>query len=191
MSLFTNHLKKEAELIRLGLGLFEAYSKDLAQGKKIPTEDMRMAVFAMQTAFETSHLAKEESILYPALKNSKEWKTLPPEIQNVLELNMAEHEKSRKCLLELRLGIDIYDRDSWHTKIVMWCLEDFISHLTEYLEQEENEVLSIADRILNSSDQKNLLQTAQSFELSQGIDQLRGSRLIFNRLRRARGMTAA
>jgi hemerythrin-like domain-containing protein len=191
MSLFTNHLKKEAELIRLGLGLFEAFSKDFAQGKEIPTEDMRMAVFAMQTAFETSHLAKEESILYPALKNSREWKSQPPEIQNVLELNMAEHQKSRNSLLELRLGIDIYDQNSLHTKIVTWCLEDLISHLTDYLEKEENMILSIADQILNSSEQKNLLQSAQKFELAQGIDQLRGSRLIFNRLRKARGMTAA
>jgi len=191
MPLFTNHLKKESELIRLGLGLFEAYLKDLSQGKNIATEDMRMAVFAMQIAFESSHLAKEESILFPALKNSKLWKTLSSEIQNILELNMTEHEKSRKCLLDLRLGIDIYDQESRHTKTVVWCLEDFISHLKGYLEKEETDLLNIADQVLDSSDQKKLLQSAQNFELAQGIDQLRGPRLIFNRLRKARGMTAA
>ena len=191
MPLFTKHLMKEGELLRLGLGLFEAYYTDLSQGKAISAEDLRMAVFAMQIAFETSHLAKEESILYPALKNSKEWKSLPMEKKSFLDSNMAEHEKSRKCLLELRLGIDIYDQEAHQTKVITWCLEDFVSHLKNYLEKEEVELLSMAEQILDISDQKRLLQSAQNFEIAQGIDQLRGPRLIFNRLRKARGMTAA
>ncbi len=191
MPVFTNHLKKESELIRLGVELLDAYCEDLRQEKPVSTADMRMAVYAMQIAFETLHLAKEESILYPALTNSEKWFSLPSETQHTLVTNLRAHEKGRRILLELRLSIEEYEHNPTRASLVGWRLGDFVDHLSCYLENEEKQIFTIADQILDSSAQKSLFHRALQFEQAHGFERTRSPFLILSHLRKAKGMTAA
>jgi hemerythrin-like domain-containing protein len=188
MTPFTNYLRKECELIMSGVELLKVYATDLEAGIMANVEDLRMAVYAMQIAFETSHVSKEESLLYPAVTDTNE---LTSESEKFLKRNIFEHEKGRHSLLSLRLAIDDYGRDPSEPGRLLWHLNDLINHVSSHLELEDERLFSIADRTLDRPTQKSLLFEAQKLECAPGMDHLRASKQIFNQLRKAKGMQVA
>jgi siderophore synthetase component len=113
------------------------------------------------------------------------------EIEQVLKLSELDHEKNRTQLLELRLCVDDQESHSSSSTIFGLHLAEFVAQISSFLKNEETQLLSLADQILDSKEQKRLLDGALKFEQAQGLEQLRDSRLIFNRLRTKRGMPAA
>lgn len=191
MPVFTNALKKESEFIYLGLELLRAYRVDLDSGKSVTPEDLRMAVFGMQIALEKIHLAKIESILYPALVKSEHWSDLEPEkhlcISRILEMGKT----LCKYLLEVRMGIDEFEYNLLQRGLVSWHLGEFIDYLMLYLKNEKEILFRLAEEQLNSSDQKELLDISRIFEATQGQVNLQGPKLIFDYLRASKEICAA
>ena len=191
MPVFTSHLRKESELIRLGLGLLTAYCNQLDEGKSVSPEDLRMAIYAMQVAYESSLLAKEENLLYPRLLSPEHSSDLPANYREIIRANTHQHERGREYLLNLRLCVDTYERNPEQKGILSWRLADFVGHIAVHIENEEPETLRVAEKVLTSAEQKALLREAINLDQSRGHDHLQGPRLIFSRLRRSIGLTAA
>jgi hypothetical protein len=188
---FTNHLKVESALIQSGLELLSAYRCDLEEGKSISIAELRMAIFGIHKIFEMSHILKEESILYPALVKSVEWKNISDldrsEIHAVFDTIGFVH----RGLLALRLTVDEWEHDPRKRNNVQWMLGDFLDQSRNYFKNETQRLFVVAEGILTPADQKNLYVLSQNFEQDQGNDASGQARAIFNQLREARGMKAA
>ena len=177
MSVFTEHLRFESQLIQSGLSLLDAYRSDLQNGRLVHGADLRMAAYALQLATENAHLTKMESILFPVLDPGL---SLTP-----------EHDKIRLSMLQLRIGIDRFQANPETNGTLIMLLSEYVSKVKTYLEVEEIKILSNADQVLDARQQQRLLDSAQSLEATQRLEKLRGPRLIIDRLRLARGMSAA
>jgi hemerythrin-like domain-containing protein len=189
--IFTNHLRKECELLQRGAELLDVYGTDLQQDKDVAIEDLRMAVYVMLVTLETGHLQKEETLLYPALLGGSAEKNLSAEMRAKLESCIGQHEKIRLALESFRMSIDGYEHDQAKKSLVRWHLEDFVEAMRLQLKEETSTVFAMADKTLTSSEQKTLYDEAQKFESNRGAERAQGTRIILSRLRRARGLSAA
>lgn len=185
MSAFTNYLRKESELILSGIELLKAYYADLKTEKHPSSADLRMAAYATRIAFETSHVTKEELLLYPAIEDTN---LLSSAHKDFLKQSISNHEKGRVAFLSLRLAIDEYEKDPSQKTILSWRLGDLIDHITCHLTLEDENLFAIADSELDSTTQTMLLRRAQELDHAHGMEHLRASKKIFNQLRKARGM---
>ncbi len=191
MPLFTNHLRKESDLIQKGLELLQAYRSDLENGKEVLLADLRVAIFAMQKVLEHSHIAKEESILYPALLKSEKWSSTSEMAKSNIHSVFNLHAVVRDRLLALRIAIDECECEPELKGLVDLRLAEFVDQSVTYLGCEKDLLYEISENILGLTVQKNLFVLSQDFESLYGINHLQGPRFIFNHLRKAKGMTAA
>ncbi len=191
MFAFTEHLKNEMQVIHLGLSLLETYSSDLTDEKLVPPEDIRLAIYAIQIAFEETHLAKEEAFLIAKLQSSQVWNALSPTDKNKITKNLEDNRKTCKQLLDLRLFVDKYETKASQLVLLKLFLIEFVSRVTWHLENEIKTTFALADQILTSIEQKEILQRALEFGAAYSTGQICKSRLIFNRLRFSRGLPAA
>ena len=187
MTKFTTHLKNEGNLIRTGLDLLKGFSDNLLQSKPVSIQDVRIAVYAMQIAFEKVYLVKKESVLFPALISSSNWSTLPQELQDYIHHFRHQNEKGRTVLLKVRACIDDHEQKTCPAGVVGLLLAEFVDHLSHYLHEAEATLLNLAESILNPNEQSALYHHAREIEFAQGLDQLRGPRLIFSQLQKKVG----
>jgi hemerythrin-like domain-containing protein len=177
------HLRKEADLIRSGLELLLTYRQDLQSQGKQSCEELRMIVFALQILFENLHLTKEKSILFPALRNAELFQSLPLQTKHNLDLILQTHETLKKYLLELRLSVDEYNYNAKTQVLLSWRIEEFVNYAMLYLEEENEILFSLSEKILAQQEQQNLFLLVQKLDVAEGSEHLLGSHLIFNRLR--------
>jgi hemerythrin-like domain-containing protein len=191
MPLFTNCLKRESSLIQSALELMEVYRSTLEAGGSVSTADLRIVVFVLQKTFENSHIAKEEAILYPALRDSERWlgvsESKKREIQDVFRL----HSEVRKSLLNLRIAVDDFESNQKQKGLVAWKLGEFVDQSNVYMKREREALYPLSDLLLDLQTQKELFVVSQKFESEHGIERLQSARDIFNRLRLAIGLKAA
>lgn len=191
MPLFTNHLLKESELVQFGIELLRAYQMDLSRGLEISLSDLRIALFAIQKALESSHIAKVEAILYPAVVDTKLWQKNEEEIQTLVKNVYNLHAGIRLSLLALGIAINEYEGNKSLISVLSWRLSDFADRSSEYLALEKQMLRLFAEKVFGLPLQKKLYLLAQDFENTYGIHQLQGPRQIINKLRQQKGLLVA
>lgn len=147
----TTACNKEHELLKRSLELFEAYAKDLETSRPVATEDLRIAVYALDLIFD-------ECLIHH------------PTVRSVFETLQRQ-------LLDLRFFIDQKLEESRMTKILTWK----IFELNEVLRAS----LSIAQTLVSPQD------LPQGLQRDSTKDYLQTPRMIIDRLRSVRGLTAA
>jgi len=198
MAVFVEHLKRENELIESGLGLLEAYREDLKRGEAVVAADLRMAAYALQQILVDCHLSKETSLLYPALREELENREWVPPTALGLNHGIEDHEVVKIFLLQLRLWIESHelsssDETSVNTGTALALalatqLDRFIDHVRHYIARENHCLLGLADEILDSRQQTELLAQAKEFERGHGLEKLERPRMILHRLMVAKGL---
>jgi hemerythrin-like domain-containing protein len=191
MPVFTNHLRQEANFIRTGLDFLKSFCCSIGRREPTSTADLRMAVYAMQIAFENCHIGKQEKILYPAILDFSAEDAAKEKTRFQLNQNLFEHEKGREFLLNLRHAIDAYELDPNETILLAERLDRFIDHVECHLDIEQPETLAAAEAKFNSAEQKILLRNAQLFEHERKLDHLKQARAIFSQLKHPKRNGAA
>ncbi len=144
-------IKKEYDLIKQCLELFESYYEDLEKGKNLSTEDLRIAIYALDITLE------ECSAYHPQTKTI--------------------FETLRRYLWDLRFFVDQKDGSKNLANLLAWKLLDL------------NELLrAILALTLNM---ENPAELPQGLKRDPTKDYLQTPRMIIDRLRSAKGLSAA
>lgn len=202
MAAFVEHLKRENELVESGLELLEAYREDLKRGEAVAAADLRMAAYALQQILVDCHLSKETSLLYPALQEELDNREWVPATALGLGHEAEDHEAVKIFLLRFRLWIESHElSSSGETSAnsgaaltlalaLATQLSRFIDHVRHHIDRENHCLLNLADELLDSRRQTELLAQAKEFECDHGLEKLERPRMILHRLMVAKGLVS-
>jgi hypothetical protein len=158
MPIFTDHLRTEIQSIRNGLSQLETVRSSIP--------DLRLTTYTMRLIFKRIHLAKLETVLYPALDASclRDGECFD---------EMTERLRNRhadSALMRLQMAVDRFDERSSGDDLSR-ALADCAHSFEELLDNEINVVLPFADRQLSAERQGELLAKALEIDrASMGVD---------------------
>ena len=162
----TKILEEEHHYIQKVVGALAVFLETLETGKEVEEKTLRDVVEFMRTFADKCHHGKEETYLFPALeKKGVPMRGCP------LGALIAEHQKGRALVSQLAEGTEAYAKAS---PLAKESLVKSLRGLTElypnHIWKEEYLAFPMADKILSSEEQRDLLEKFEIVEKEIGVD---------------------
>lgn len=155
MSRLIHMLKHEHRVIEKGLRALDGMCLNLKIGNSVPPEALSELLDFIQNFADRFHHAREESFLFPALRELGF-----DEDSGALWFLKEEHGIERNLLAELEIAIDEYgDGDTTATYRFVECATKFRDHLLAHMQKEEGFLFRLADEVLDETDVDTLAQS--------------------------------
>lgn len=177
MPIFTEHLRKESDVIQFGLNQLSKARRAIIEGREPNIEDLRVIIYALRLLFKRSHIPKLESLLYPEIDPS------------LLDDEGFEHfnEQTEKLyngqaklqLMRLQLALDGFNVRSSRDELAR-CVEDCVHVISHILERERNVVLPLADRSIGLDRQNELYMKVMELDRKQALERVQATQALMN-----------
>ncbi len=156
----TEHLKKEHETISLMLTLLEKFSEKIQNREGIRGDDIERLFEGMYTFTYRCHHLKEETVLFPVLKQIG----LPKQYRSVDEI-LEAHDLGRSYAERLSWGIAQYRADPQKDALpVVRHAKRYINFLNKEMEQEDHILFSLVDAALSAEKEAEMIKAFDRVE---------------------------
>jgi hemerythrin-like domain-containing protein len=157
----TEILSSEHRIIEVVLSVLERMSEKALHDKKLDKESAEMAIDFIRSFADGCHHGKEEGSLFPALVD----KGMPREGGPVGQM-LNEHELGRAYVRQMLENLDAASEgDSDSLQKFAESAAGYVQLLRAHIVKEDNILFPLADRVLDSSDQKQLLDRFTNVEI--------------------------
>jgi len=156
----TEILSNEHRVIEVMLSVLEKISERALQEKKLDKESAEMAIDFIRSFADGCHHGKEEGSLFPTLIA----KGMPKEGGPVGQM-LHEHEQGRAYVKQMLENLDAASEgNSDALEIFTEGAAGYVQLLRAHIVKEDNILFPLADRVLDSSDQQQLLDRFANVE---------------------------
>jgi hemerythrin-like domain-containing protein len=155
-------LREEHKSIRQAVRVLNTMTEQLEQGVPVDRHDVNALLIFLHYFADACHQAKEESILFPALKSSEKYHNY----QNDLEALLEEHSEDRS-LIEGTQALLFTDRQSEFNASA----RKLSSLLSEHAKKEEDILLPLAQQIMSSKTAQEVAMRMQEADAKFGYRQ--------------------
>jgi hemerythrin-like domain-containing protein len=163
---FLELLIKEHEPIRRAISVLEGMASDAENGRRINRNDVNALLIFLHYFADACHQAKEETILFPILRESETSIRVEGVVREQLEDLLKEHSEERSLVEETQLAL-FSERPS-----------DFIESarklgkvLSEHALKEEQVLFPIARKILTRKEAEEVLTRIEEADAKFGCSQ--------------------
>lgn len=177
MPIFTEHLRNEAGVIQFGLNQLERNRQSVLAGGEPNIPDLRIIAYALRLLFERTHVAKLETLLYPALDPAQ----LDDEGFQVFN-EQTERLYNARCklqLMRLQLALDGFTDRSPRDELAR-TLGDSVQMLGHMLDHTSNVVLPLADRFLSALQRDELYLKGQELDRKHALERVQATQALMN-----------
>jgi hemerythrin-like domain-containing protein len=156
----TEDLVKEHNGIKLMLDILDSISKKMKAGSSVDPEHLFRIVDFLRTFVDKCHHAKEEKVLFPAMKEARIQQSI-----GSISLILKEHKTGRKYVDGLSKTVDKYAFGNKRLSGgIAQLAQYYISLLRTHIEKEDNVVYPMADELLPEEKQKWMLGEFEKIE---------------------------
>lgn len=155
MSRLIHMLKHEHRVIEKGLRALDGMCLNLKLGNNVPPKALSELLDFIQNFADRFHHAREESFLFPALRELGF-----DEDSGALWFLKEEHGVERSLLAELEIAIDEYgDGDASAINRFVESATKFRDHLLAHMQKEEGFLFRLAEEVLDETEADALAQS--------------------------------
>lgn len=177
MPIFTEHLRKESDVIQFGLSQLTKARKSILGGQEPRVQDLRVITYALRLLFKLTHVPKLENLLYPAIDPSQM-------DDDGFERFSEQTEKlyngqAKLQLMRLQLALDGFSDHSSRDELAR-CMEDCAHCIQHILDHERDVVLPLAERSLSVEEQNELYTKAQEFDRIRSLERIQAMQALMN-----------
>jgi len=165
---FLELLIKEHEPIRRAISVLEGMASDVENGRRINRNDVNALLIFLHYFADAFHQDREESILFPILRQSQTSIRMEDAIREQLQDLLKEHNEERSLVEETQLAL-FSDRPSEFVERARK-LEQVLS---EHTLKEEQVLFPIARKILTRKEADEVLMRIEEADAKFGGSQLR------------------
>jgi len=149
----TNHLTQEHKIILRALDVLDAVSSECEKNATVDRTDVYRILDFLRWFADGHHQAKEETILFPALK-----KAAASQVRPVAHL-VHEHDQERSSVEELEKDVRLADVSGFVT-----CASRLSSTLRNHIYKEDRILFEAADSLLNTEEDDEVFEKLKRFE---------------------------
>ncbi len=154
-------LMQEHRIIELGLAVLENIADRLEQGESVPVDKIISLLDFFRVFADKCHHAKEEKALFPKL----ETKGIPHE-GGPIGVMLNEHEKGRILQQQMRQALSD-PLEAKNRQNFVSSAREYITLLRQHIWKEDNVLFQMAKQLFNKSDDRELIETFESYEQEQ------------------------
>jgi len=163
----TDTLSQDHRAIEQMLAAIEVMCKNMAAGRNINVDHLRIAMEWIRDFKGGWHLTREETILFPALASAGEKQHCT--IGKILD----EHKREREQFMYMAkaaAGLRVARSDA--NKAFCRYSKEYIDLIRAHIHREEEELYPLADKLLDESKQNEIRLACQKFEEKMGAQWL-------------------
>lgn len=156
----TDILKEEHQAIERVTTSLEIAANRLSRGDEVYLRFFFGTSFFIKTFTDGYHHMKEETILFPALIGNGLSNELGP-----VPMMLAEHEQARKLSLRMRQVTERFQSGDENVRnLVVQTALGYVRLLRHHMQKENNLLYPIADKVIPSSQQQQMLEAFKLYE---------------------------
>lgn len=160
----TEGLKHDHRVIERVIGVLELALLRLEQGKAIDGELLRKVIEFLKGFADSCHHQKEEQALFPKLAE----RGIPVE-GGPIGVMLYEHEKGRRYISGLAEGVKALDGNQEQARrLILENGQGYAWLLRDHIQKEEHILFQLADGVLTTGDQRELVQKFEHLEHHMG-----------------------
>ncbi len=156
----TEILKEEHKVIKRMLTILNVASEKLEKGEEVSPSVFKKAIDFIRIFADSCHHGKEEETLFPFI----EQRGIPREGGPTGVMRM-EHEQGRNFVKALASAVTKYEQGDENAKAaIIENARGYTELLAQHIPKEDDILYPLADRVLSSSEQKELSEKFESIE---------------------------
>ncbi len=156
----TDDLKNEHEAITLMLEIMEKVAQELESGEKVDIKHLNSILEFLQVFADKCHHAKEEDLLFPAMRKAGISQTY-----RLIDTLLYEHSLVRSYINAVDMGTQKYDEGSSKAPSeIAGNFRNYSSLLSEHIKKEDGILYPLADQKLSVELQKDLERGFEKIE---------------------------
>jgi len=156
----TENLKEEHRVIERMLRILNVACERLEMGEEVSPEVFKKAISFIRTFADSCHHGKEEDTLFPMVENHG-----IPRQGGPTGVMLMEHDQGRRFVRAFAEAVGKYERgDKTAKRAIIENALGYTRLLAQHIPKEDDILYPLADKVLGSSEQKELLEKFQSIE---------------------------
>jgi hemerythrin-like domain-containing protein len=159
----TEILIEEHRVIERVLNALERATKRITRGDEVYLRFFTGTAVFIRGFTDGCHHKKEESVLFPALIENGLSRESGP-----VAMMLVEHEEGRRLALEMRQAVErVQAGDARKREVLVERAMDYIKLLRQHIYKEDHVLFPLADKIISVTQQEQILQAFEQFELDE------------------------
>jgi hemerythrin-like domain-containing protein len=156
----TDELKTEHRAIERMLAVLQMAAQRLDDSEPVRPGLFRDALDFVRNFADRCHHGKEEQNLFPRMEERG-----VPRVEGPLGVMLMEHDEGRDYVAAIADSIDAYDGgDASAVRVIVENARGYTGLLRDHIAKEDEVLFPMADRVLNSSDQREMEERFQRVE---------------------------
>ena len=151
-------LKHEHEVISRGLAVLDAVARRLAAGESVPAETLQDLIEFFAVFADGCHHAKEEEILFPAVRASGALGVEP------LKVLLAEHAEGRRLVGRLRRDAASAGSNADARRHFVAAAREYVALLEHHIAMEDEAFFPSADGMLTDAADREITAAFERYE---------------------------
>lgn len=168
----TDSLRKDHESVSLILDIMEAINIKIESGEKVDASDVKNVADFLTGFADNYHHKKEENFLFPALADAG-----MPTQGGPVGIMLQEHDISRSLTERIHESASNYDNDGSGLEDFKTASKEYIFHLRQHVDKENNILFMMADAQLDQFAQADVIDGFDEF-LSETFGQDKYNKLL-------------
>jgi hemerythrin-like domain-containing protein len=151
-------LAHEHQVISRGLAVLDAVALRLAAGDDVPPETLESLIEFFAVFADGCHHAKEEGILFPALRASGALSVEP------MKVLLAEHAEGRRLVGRLRREVASVGGDAEARRHFVMAAREYVALLEHHIAMEDEAFFPSADEMLTEASDREITAAFERYE---------------------------